>query len=205
MNSSADKGIDKIDKKLVLAGLGRFHVMAILQAARYYLVYGDMDKAMSYGLNRAVFYAWAKYYGPHTRYWRTTRLDQVLRKKTMYRKCPEGMEYVLGECVGVDGETGYYVMGGKIQSPRDYREQVVRKVEKVIDYDIVWEKTLEYLTRFPRQVLEDPQKFYKLVYEPVRDTFFKEIIVYGEVRVSKWVMDRIERMKSIEGKQKKLF
>jgi len=34
--------------------------MALLQAARYYLLTGDLEKAYSFGLNRAIFYAWAK-------------------------------------------------------------------------------------------------------------------------------------------------
>jgi len=42
--------------------LGRFQVMGLLQAARYYLVTGNLERAKSFGLNRAVFYAWAKRY-----------------------------------------------------------------------------------------------------------------------------------------------
>ncbi|MEM2914657.1 MAG: hypothetical protein QXH91_04575, partial [Candidatus Bathyarchaeia archaeon] len=37
--------------------LGRFQVMGLLQAARYYLITGNMERAKSFGLNRAVFYA----------------------------------------------------------------------------------------------------------------------------------------------------
>ena len=34
--------------------------MALLQAASYYLLKGDLNRAKSFGLNRAIFYAWAK-------------------------------------------------------------------------------------------------------------------------------------------------
>jgi len=37
--------------------LGRFQVMALLQAIRYYLLAGDLERAKSWGLNRAIFYA----------------------------------------------------------------------------------------------------------------------------------------------------
>ncbi len=37
--------------------IGRFQVMALLQAARYYVLTGDINKAKSFGLNRAIFYA----------------------------------------------------------------------------------------------------------------------------------------------------
>ena len=43
--------------------IGRFQVMSIIQAARYYVLTGDLEKAKSFGLNRAIFYAWAKYHG----------------------------------------------------------------------------------------------------------------------------------------------
>jgi len=38
--------------------IGRFQVMGLLQAARYYVLYGDLEKAKSFGINRAIFYAW---------------------------------------------------------------------------------------------------------------------------------------------------
>ena len=50
------------EKKLTATKVGRFQVMGLLQAARYYLLTGDLQKAKSFGLNRAIFYAWAKHY-----------------------------------------------------------------------------------------------------------------------------------------------
>jgi len=40
--------------------IGRFQVMALLQAARYYVLTRDYEKALSFGLNGATSYAWAK-------------------------------------------------------------------------------------------------------------------------------------------------
>lgn len=39
--------------------------MSLLQAVRYYILTRDLEKAKSFGLNRAVFYAWAKYHGKY--------------------------------------------------------------------------------------------------------------------------------------------
>jgi len=40
--------------------VGRFQVMATLQAARAYALGYSLDEAKSFGLNRAIFYAAAK-------------------------------------------------------------------------------------------------------------------------------------------------
>ncbi|RLG84657.1 MAG: hypothetical protein DRO40_00490 [Thermoprotei archaeon] len=176
-----------IERKLIVAGVGRFQVMALLQAARYYVFYKDIDRAKSFGLNRAIFYAWAKYHGPHTMRWKTLKLEEIIKKgriKPHREKCPENMEEVLGECVEVSSR-GYYVIGGKEQSPKDYDEYVVKKISRIIDYERAWKAALEYVNQFPEQVLRDQQKFYKLVYEPIRDIFFKQIIMNKELKPSR--------------------
>ncbi len=205
-----EDGGDKIKKKLVAYGIGRFQVMALLQAARYYIVHGDLDKAKSFGLNRAIFYAWAKYYGPHTLHWKQTRLEDILRKRVVKQKkgkCPNGMKEILGECVEVSPR-GYYVIGGKEQSPKDFYESVEKKLSRLLDPRQAWEATLEYVKKFPKWILEDQQKFYKIVYEPIRDSFFIELALGRKPEPPKWLMEKIESVdKMIKkiGKQKTLF
>ncbi len=152
---------------------GRFPVMALLQAARYYLLTGDLEKAKSFGLNRAIFYAWAKYYGPGRR--------PLAAKRTVYGRRLGGVESV--KWVSVAGEKvpasdrGYFVMGGVEQRPEDFDRQVARRFEEAgIRFDVAWRAALDYVSRFPRSVLMDPQEFYKLVYEPVRDSFIDKVI-----------------------------
>ncbi len=205
------KNFRDIGKRLTIAGVGRFQVMALLQAARYYLVHGDLDKAKSFGLNRAIFYAWAKYYGPHTQQWRRARLEEILRRGVVRErktKCPEGMVEVLGECVE-ESPRGYYVISGREQSPREYDEKIVGKINKVIDYNRVWSVAIDYVREFPEWILRDQQKFYKVVYEPVRVTFFKEILQGRKPRPSQWLLDKIKSLEKtyIESrkKQKTLF
>jgi hypothetical protein len=161
--------------------VGRFQVMALLQAARYYALTGDLEKAKSFGLNRAIFYAWAKHYGPSAR---PQKGGQGLKP----RRPPSGGK--TSELVGseVFGETvyttrdGWFAMGGVAQKPSDYDRQVARALEAAIPYDEAWRRALEYVQSFPKNVLEDPQEFYKKVYEPVRDSFVEKIVLKKEDR-----------------------
>ena len=176
-----------IERKLIIAGVGRFQVMALLQAARHYVFYKDIDRAKSFGLNRAIFYAWAKYHGPHTMRWKMQRLEEIIKKggiEPRREKCPENMEEVLGECVEVSPR-GYYVIGGREQFPEDYDENIIKKISRITDYEKAWRAALDYVSQFPESVLKDQQKFYKIVYEPVRDIFFKQILMNKKLISSK--------------------
>ncbi|WP_244403896.1 hypothetical protein [Pyrolobus fumarii] len=159
---------------------GRFPVMALLQAARYYLLYGDMDKAKSFGLNRAIFYAWAKYYGParRARIHVASSASESSSSKRYYRRGGGEGEWkiVAGEKVQV-GPDGWFMMGGVEQRPEDFDRQVTRKFEEAgINFEEAWRAALEYVKKFPKSVLMDPQRFYKEVYEPVRDRFVERVL-----------------------------
>ncbi len=178
-----------------MVGLGRFQVMALLQAARYYKLYGDLEKAKSWGLNRAIFYAWAKHYGPRYRAF-SLSVEELLRRASSRRpgtRCPEGFQEVLGECVQVSPR-GWFMIGGQEQTPRDFDREVTAKVSRLLKWEDVWRKALDYVSLFPDWVLRDPQKFFKLVYEPVRDTFFVKLLRGEEVRPPKTIMERLEAL-----------
>jgi hypothetical protein len=190
---------------LRLAGVGRFQVMALLQAARYYVLEKDLDKAKSFGLNRAIFYAWAKHYGPRYRRFSAT-LEELLRRAERRRpgqRCPEGMEEVLGECVQVSPR-GWFMIGGEEQTPRDFDREVKMKVSKVIDWEKAWKAAVEYVSLFPDWVLRDPQRFYKLVYEPVRDTFFVKLLQGEKPMPPKHILERLEALRKAEEKTRQL-
>jgi len=156
---------------------GRFQVMALLQAARYYLLHGDIDRAKSWGLNRAIFYAWAKYYGPARR--PSARLERQARRYSSGTRIAEDevkWVEVAGEKAMVSPR-GWFVIGGVEQRPEDFDRYVARRFEEAgISFKEAWEAALEYLRRFPRSVLRDPQRFYKEVYEPVRDRFVEKVL-----------------------------
>ena len=158
--------------------LGRFQVMALLQAARHYLLTGDLDKAKSFGLNRAIFYAWAKHYGRFYAGRKATSLARRIRAVSSGEEVPESSRKLVkmaGEEVFVSPR-GYCVMGGKEQLPEDYDRNVVDKIEAIIPYDVAWEAAIKYLSKFPKHVLTDPRKFFEKVYKPVRDSFIEKVV-----------------------------
>ncbi len=172
---------------------GRFPVMALLQAARYYVLYGDLERAKSFGLNRAIFYAWAKYYGPAKRsriHIASSGAQPQQARRASRRGGVEGeWRIVAGEKVQVSRD-GWFVMGGVEQRPEDFDRQVARRFEEAgIPFEEAWRAALEYVKRFPRSVLTDPQRFYKEVYEPVRDRFVERVLRRsgGEATLDKWL------------------
>ncbi len=150
--------------------IGRFQVMGIVQAARYYVLYGDINKAKSFGLNRAIFYAWAKYYG------------RSYSPKSTYSKVPSEfrkdrvLANIAGEQVFQDVEKGYYIIGDKVQTPDDYDREIKDKISSVIPYDDAWNATVKYVSSFPKEVLENQRQFFEKVYLPIRDKFIEKVV-----------------------------
>jgi len=155
--------------------IGRFQVMALLQAARYYILRGDIDKAKSFGLNRAIFYAWAKHHRPK---YGISKYGMMRRQ--MGIKPEELPHEMLGDEMAFMSDDGWFMIGDQVQRPVDYDRQVEKKIEFIVPYELAWEAALKYLKKFPRETLERQQEFFKEVYEPVRDNFIELIIKYME-------------------------
>jgi hypothetical protein len=153
--------------------LGRFPVMAILQAARYFILTGDVDKAKSFGLNRAIFYAWAKHYG---------RAYAARKLPRRYAGSGPSVPEEGRKLVKVAGEEvftsprGWFVIGDREQLPEDYDRNVTSKIDGIIPYDIAWEAALKYVSSFPKEVLTSQREFYEKVYLPVRDSFIEKVV-----------------------------
>ncbi len=162
----------KVSRKPTMK-VGRFQVMALLQAARYYLLTGDLEKAKSFGLNRAIFYAWAKYHGR----------DRIFKRKLTGRE--KEVEYTVERgrrlvYVGDEGafmsERGWFIIGDKEQLPSDYDKEIARKIDSIVPYDLAWKSAVEYLKKFPKNVLLNQQKFFNEAYKRVRDIFIDKIV-----------------------------
>ncbi|MEM2695689.1 MAG: hypothetical protein QXU09_02000, partial [Thermoproteota archaeon] len=67
---------------------------------------------------------------------------------------------------------------------RDYDNQIVKRISEIVPYEEAWRRALEYLKRFPQEVLLDQQKFFNQVYKPVRDSFI-ETVYKKEARLRK--------------------
>ena len=163
-----------LEEKPQAAKIGRFQVMALLQAARYYLLTGDLDKAKSFGLNRAIFYAWAKH---HARDVKAHLAAARAREAEKEEKEARGakLTQVCGEEVFVT-DSGWFTMGGVVQTPKDYDRQIALNISSVIPYEEAWKAAIEYLKSFPQSYLQDQQKFFNEVYKPVRDSFIDVVV-----------------------------
>jgi len=165
-------------KEATYKKIGRFQVMGLLQAARYYLIKGDLERAKSFGLNRAIFYAWAKRYA-------RDRLIQSGRGRG-----PAGMQTVDLRVERIGNETaylsprGWFMIGGSEQSSRDYDRQIAKRIEAAaVSYEDAWATAIRYLKSFPKDALIDQQRFYKEVYRPVRDSF--QILIKRKSKIGK--------------------
>jgi len=155
-------------KEATYRKLGRFQVMGLLQAARYYLVKGDIERAKSFGLNRAIFYAWAKRYARD----RLTGGGRRFRAGATKTQVAELRTERIGNETAYLSPRGWFMIGGAEQSARDYDQQIAKRIEAAaIPYEDAWETAIRYLKSFSRDVLIDQQKFYREVYRPVRDVF----------------------------------
>ncbi len=145
--------------------IGRFQVMALLQAARYYLLKEDLNKAKSFGLNRAIFYAWAKRSGgkPRRRYAAGAAAPSMPAPSRSMEKIGNEAAYVT--------ESGLFTIGDEVQRPEDYDREIVQRIEPFVPYEEAWKAALNYLKTFPKEILLDQRQFYEKVYLPVRDHF----------------------------------
>lgn len=140
--------------------VGRFQVMALLQAARYYVLNGDMDRAKSFGLNRAIFYAWAKRRGVTVR--------RPAPGAVQKHAGTEEVEETVGNEVVYRTARGWYTIGGQEQTPREFDRQVVQRFGAEA-FQRYWESAIEYVKQFPIETIKDQRGFYERVYLPVRD------------------------------------
>ena len=146
--------------------IGRFQVMAVLQAARAYVLGLPLDQAKSWGLNRAIFYAAAK-----RGFKGTSPLTLEFRKAK--EKGEEGPAiFKLGDEMAftevVNGKE-YFTIGGKVQTEKDFERQVEWRFGPI--FEDVWREALEHVRKFERKTLLSQREFYKKVYEPYRDYF----------------------------------
>jgi len=148
--------------------IGRFQVMALLQAARYYLLYKDFEKALSFGLNRAIFYAWAK------RTLKGTSLRERIKVgKGKVKEVEEKGEKIfqVGNETAYVSENGWFKIGNQEQRPSDFEKEVISRIESVMPFEEAWKIAIDYLKNFDKETLLDQRKFFEEVYKPVRDSF----------------------------------
>ncbi|MGH2628174.1 MAG: hypothetical protein ACRDHY_16165 [Anaerolineales bacterium] len=149
--------------------VGRFQVFALLQTARAQRLGLPAASARSWGLNRAIFVAAARWgfgakksSGPPA--WKGVADAEQPRLTRSYG------EFFLGEDkaykVEVDGVT-LFTIGGEVQTPEAFEKQVASRFAGT--YSAAWAEAQEIIGGYPRPVLESPEEFFSRVYRPRRD------------------------------------
>jgi hypothetical protein len=137
--------------------------MATLQAARALELGLPMDSALSWGLNRAIFYA---------------AMKRGFKGKTA-TDAPAGrtssaapQEYYLGDekaYTQPGSKKLYFEIGGKAQTEKDFEKQIAARFGR--RFDAAWNEALDYVRHFDRETLLSGEGFFASVYRPKRDEF----------------------------------
>ena len=143
--------------------VGRFQVMAVLQAARATELGLSKSRARSWGLNRAIFYAAAKkgFKKPPPRSAEEISGKPVEKKKDHYFLGNE-MAYATKK-----GNRTYFTIGGKIQTEGDFERKIVTRFGS--RFNDSWRESLGIIQEYPKDVLLSQNRFFQEVYKPRRD------------------------------------
>jgi len=149
--------------------VGRFQVMAVLQAARATELGLPKETAFSWGLNRAIFYAAAKRGFKGAEPSHATGGPGGIRagaKELATKPYQVGNDFGYSE--EKDGKT-YFVIGGKPQAGEDFEKQIQARFGNA--FPEAWKEALYYVHHFDRSVLLSGNEFFSTVYRPKRDEF----------------------------------
>jgi hypothetical protein len=147
--------------------VGRFQVMAILQAARASALGYPLDEAKSFGLNRAIFYAAAK---------RGFKKVAATGPREAQPRAHEQVNGMAVETLALGDEEAYgvhvegkrrYVMGGEVLEPEDFDRQVKDRLAGT--YEQAWRDAMELVRSVDHDTLTSRRRFYEEVYKPKRD------------------------------------
>jgi hypothetical protein len=156
--------------------VGRFQVMALLQAARAHLLGLPLESAYSWGLNRAIFYAAAK--KGFKKALPPPRLEDLFpqkRKEEIEKLRQKFGVYHLGDemaySIEVDGKL-LFTIGKEIQDEKAFKKQVASRFGDL--FPQAWEEALNICRQYDKGVLLSQRYFYETVYKPRRDELAKK-------------------------------
>jgi hypothetical protein len=136
--------------------------MALLQAARAYVLGLPVASAHSWGLNRAIFIAAAK---------RGFKGGSGGGGRGQARGSSKGEEsYFLGDEMAFKAGSGsvlLFTIGGEVQTEEAFSRQVRSRFGRT--FPSAWKEALAYVKTFDRDVLLSGDEFFRSVYRPIRD------------------------------------
>ncbi len=152
--------------------VGRFQVMATLQAARAFVLGMSIASAKSWGLNRAIFYAAAKkgFFKPKTGPLKSPefKIPMPLAKIEKVRKS-FGITHLGDEIayrVELDGKI-MFTIGSEIQTPLTFKKNIENRFNKC--FPEAWKEAIEICKGYDKGILQSQHYFYETVYKTRRD------------------------------------
>jgi len=152
--------------------VGRFQVMATLQAARAKVLGFSLSEAKSFGLNRAIFYAAAKkgFLGKRPPPTKITlpkeRFGEKIRKEIEKTYGIERIGDEIAYCVKIKGRK-VFTIGNQLQTPEDFKKQIENKFGG--KFSKAWNEAIKIVKSYNKGVLLSQRYFYEVVYKPRRD------------------------------------
>ena len=156
--------------------IGRFQVMATLQAARAYVLGYSLEEAKSFGLNRAIFYAAAK---RGFKSMKGLKGEIKLPKWKLIRKIPKEDIEKIEKSISIErlgdemayyvklGDRKYFLIGDDLQTPEDFKKQVEERFKG--KFEDAWKEAINIVKSYDKGVLLSQRYFYEAVYKPRRD------------------------------------
>jgi hypothetical protein len=141
--------------------VSRFQVMALLQAARAYVLGLPLESAYSWGLNRAIFIAAAK---------RGFKGGSGGSPGGPARTSKRRDTYFLGDDMAFKSEKEsvlLFTIGGEVQTPEAFDRQVRSRFGK--QFPSAWKEGVAHVKKYDRETLLSGDEFFRTVYRPVRD------------------------------------
>ena len=136
--------------------------MALLQAARAYVLGLTLESAYSWGLNRAIFIAAAK---------RGFKGGSGGGSGGAGAKSSKSAAvYYLGDDMAFRSQKGgalLFTIGGEVQTKEAFERQV--KLRFGGTFPAAWRDALAYVKTFEKETLLSADDFFRLVYRPRRD------------------------------------
>jgi hypothetical protein len=137
--------------------------MALLQAARAYVLGLPLESAYSWGLNRAIFIAAAK------RGFKSGSRGEGGGAEGRTTSKAAGV-YYLGDDMAFKDDGGgvlRFTIGGEVQTKEDFEKQVKSRLGDA--FPAAWKEALAYVKKFDKETLLSAEGFFRDVYRPKRD------------------------------------
>ncbi len=156
-----------------MAKIGRFQVMATLQAARAYVLGKSIEEAKSFGLNRAIFYAAAKRgFKPKIKPFEERRIKIPEKRKEIKGRFEiDRIGDEMAYCVEIEGKK-FYVIGNEVQTPESFEKQIERRFKG--KFEQAFKEAVEICKNYDKGILLSQRSFYEIVYKPRRDELAKK-------------------------------